>query len=248
MHHRLSPKVNRFFYKTFYLCFDVSLLESIRGPLFGLGKYRPYSLRHKDFGFQDGSHIQDWLNTMIKSYDLKHHKVYLITMPRVFGYGFNPISFWLFFDEQESLHAVIGDVNNTFGQNHKYLIRDKDGMKISSEKHYEAEKVFHVSPFMPVKGTYSFRFHVPDNFSKTNAGSSVGFWINYAIDGKNILLTSMTGKLKPFNQKILLKSLMHYPFMTILVVGRIHYQALKLWIKGIHYYPKPHPPKEDITE
>lgn len=247
-HHRLFPKVNRFFYKTFYVCLDVSSLTDLKGPLFGFEKCRPYSLRHKDFGFQDGSPIQDWLNTMIKNYDLKHHKIYLIAMPRVFGYGFNPVSFWLFFDNDESLHAVIADVNNTFGENHKYLIRDKDGMKITSDKHYEAEKVFHVSPFMPLEGTYSFRFGIPEDFLNDPSRSSMGFWIDYAIDGKKILLTSMTGKLKPLNQKFLLKSLINYPFMTILVIIRIHYQALKLWVKGIRSYPKAQLPKENITE
>jgi DUF1365 family protein len=248
MHNRLTPKVNRFFYKTFYVCLDVSSLSDLKGPLLGFEKWRPYSLRHKDFGFQDGSPIQNWLEAMIKTYDLKHHKIYLITMPRVFGYGFNPISFWLFFDEEENLQSVIADVNNTFGENHKYLIRDKDGMKMTSDQHYEAEKVFHVSPFMPVDGNYRFRFCVPEDFSNAPSRSSMGFWIDYIIDGNKILLTSMTGKLKPLNQKNLLKSFIHYPFMTILVMGRIHYQALKLWIKGIRYYPKAQLPKENMTE
>ena len=248
MHHRLFPKVNRFFYKTFYVCLDVSSLSDLKGPLFGVETWRPYSLRHKDYGFQDGTPLQEWLQKVIKSYDLSHHTIYLITMPRVFGYGFNPVSFWLFFNEALNLHAVIADVNNTFGENHHYLIRDKEGKKLISDKYYEAEKVFHVSPFMPVEGNYSFRFHVPDDFLNCPSGSSMGFWIDYAIDGKKALLTSMTGKFKPLNQKNLFKSLIHYPFMTILVIGRIHYQALKLWVKGIRYYPKAQLPKENITE
>lgn len=245
MHHRLAPKVNRFFYKIFYLCIDVSSLENLNSFMLGFQKFRPYSLRHKDYGFRDRSSIRSWLNKVIKTYGLKNHKVYLITMPRILGYGFNPISFWLFLDEDSSLQAVIADVNNTFGENHQYLIRDRKG-NISSEKHYEAQKIFHVSPFMPVSGTYSFRFKVPEDFGRTNA--SIGFWIDYAIDCEKVLLTSMTGNLKPLTQRCLLKSLIDYPFMAILVMGRIHYQALKLWIKGMHYYPKPQPPKENITE
>ncbi len=250
MHHRLSPKVNRFFYKTFYLCIEVSLLENIRGPLLGFGKYRPYSLRHKDYGFRDGTSIHDWLIYVRKNYSLNDHKVYLVTMPRVFGYGFNPVSFWLFFDKHENLQSVIADVNNTFGENHHYLIRDKNGKSLSSKKHYEAEKVFHVSPFMPLEGTYSFRFNIPDDFSKTNESllSPLGFWIDYSIAGEKVLLTSMTGKIKPLNQKNLLKSLINYPFMAMLVILRIHYQALKLWIKGVAYRPKAELPKENITE
>jgi DUF1365 family protein len=246
MHHRLTPKVNRFFYKTFYLCLDVSSLEDLNSALLGFQKFRPYTLRHKDYGFQDGSSIHSWLNKMIKTYGLKDHKVYLITMPRVLGYGFNPISLWLFLDEDSTLQSVIADVNNTFGENHHYLIRDKEGEKLSPHKRYEAEKVFHVSPFMPVTGTYSFRFKVPQDFGKPN--SSLGLWIDYGIDGKKVLLTSMTGSLKPLTQSRLLKSLIHYPFMAILVVGKIHYQALKLWMKGISYYHKPQPPEENITE
>lgn len=250
MHHRLTPKINTFFYKTFYLCLDVSLLEEIHGPFLGFERFRPYSLRNKDYGFRDGTPIQDWLRSIIKNYGLKDHKVYLITMPRVFGYGFNPVSFWLFFDEESSLKSVIADVNNTFGENHYYLIREKNGESLNPHKHYEAEKVLHVSPFMPLKGAYSFRFSVPENFSKTNAPlrSSVGFWIDYSIEGEKILLTSMTGTLKPLKQKNLLKSLINYPFMAIVVIVRIHYQALKLWIKGIGYSPKAPLPKENITE
>lgn len=246
MHHRLAPKINSFFYKTFFLCLDVSTLENLNSALLSFQKFSPYSLRHKDYGFRDGSPIQSWLKKVIKAYDLKDHKVYLVTMPRLFGYGFNPVSFWLFFDDSMRVQSVIADVNNTFGENHCYLIRDKNEKSLVSNKHYDADKVFHVSPFMPVKGTYSFRFNVPKGFETDDL--SMGFWIDYSIDGKKVLLTSMTGKIKPLTQWTLLKSLIHYPFMVMLVVGRIHYQALRLWVKGMHYYSKPKPPREGITE
>ncbi|MBM3632828.1 MAG: DUF1365 domain-containing protein [Alphaproteobacteria bacterium] len=246
MHHRLSPKVNRFFYKTFYLCLDVSSLNNLNNILLGFEKFRPFSLRHKDYGFQDGTTIQRWLSKVTNTYGLSHEKVYLVTMPRVLGYGFNPISFWLFLDENSKLQAVIADVNNTFGENHQYFIRDKKGGKLSSKKVYQAEKLFHVSPFMPVEGTYSFRFMVPEDMSQECA--SLGFWIDYSIDGQKMLLTSLNGKLKSLSERMLLRALITYPFMTIMVVWRIHYQAFKLWMKGIKYYSKPKPPKEKTTE
>jgi len=246
MHHRLFPKVSRFFYKTFYLCLDVSSLINLNNILLGFEKLRPFSLRHTDYGFQDGSTIQSWLSKMIKTYGLSHDKVYLVTMPRVLGYGFNPISFWLFFDANSNLQAVIADVNNTFSENHQYLIRDKKGGNLSSKKDYETKKAFHVSPFMPIEGTYSFRFMVPEDMSQENA--SLGFWIDYSIDGQKMLLTSLNGKLKILSRRRLLKGLIAYPFMTFLVIWRIHYQAFKLWMKGITYYPKPKPLKEKITE
>jgi uncharacterized protein len=246
MHHRLAPKIHRFFYKTFYLCLDVSHLEQLNSPLLGFERYRPYTLRNKDYGFKGEDCVKSWLQFVINTHNLSHHKVYLITMPRVLGYGFNPISFWLFFDENYSLKSVIADVNNTFGENHQYLIRDSAQKPLESKKYYEAEKVFHVSPFFSVEGTYRFRFLIPENWEADQ--KNLGFWIDYMIDGHEVLLTSMTGSLKPLTQYRLLKFLIIYPFMTILVVGRIHYQAFKLWIKGLKYYPKPSPPKEKITE
>jgi len=166
-------------------------------------------------------------------------EVVLQTFPRVLGYVFNPISFWLCHDRDGGLRAIVCEVNNTFGEHHNYLLVHPDGRPITRDDVLEARKVFHVSPFCEVNGKYTFRFRVDHPLCHIN--------INYDDPHGRLLLTAMWGTAAALNAAGLLKAFFLYPWMTLGVMARIHLQALKLWARGVPYVPKPLPPRQETT-
>jgi hypothetical protein len=153
-------------------------------------------------------------------------------MPRVLGYAFNPVSFWLCLDEKKNIRAVLCDVNNTFGENHKYLCSNEKASVIKPEHWIEAEKLFHVSPFLKREGKYEFRFSLKNKDLK--------IWINfYNKEGKKQLITSLIGTLESLTKHSLRKNFWKHPLVTLKTIYLIHWQALKLILKGIKYIPKP---------
>ena len=164
-------------------------------------------------------------------------EVWLQTLPRIFGYAFNPISFWLC-RRDGRLEAVLCEVNNTFGEKHCYWIRPEGG--IDPQSWQRAEKVFHVSPFFPVEGHYLFRFSFTESSYRVD--------INYhGPDGTLRLETWVNGRLALLKDANSWSLILRYGWMTPLVMVRIHLQALKLFFKRARFYRKPSPPQEEIS-
>lgn len=164
----------------------------------------------------------------------------LITMPRVLGYVFNPVSFYLCFDENKQLRAVINEVHNTFGEQHSYLCAKKDSTAIHSEEWMEAEKLFHVSPFLERIGYYRFRFDIGEE--------KLGILIDYYDKENNKqLITALTGTLSPLTRKSLAIAFWTHPLVTLKAISLIHWQAIKLVAKGIRYISKPKAKDEKLT-
>ena len=233
MHKRLFPRVNQFTYGVYYLALPLPA-KSIPSSIL--------SFNEKDHGARDGSNIELWAREILESYGLnktiKH--ITLITMPRVFGYVFNPVSFFLCLDSEKNLRAVICEVHNTFGEQHSYLCARTDNAPISHDEWLTAEKIFHVSPFLPREGSYKFRFAL--------SGEQLGIWIDYYDKEKNKqLLTSLTGKFTPMNQASLRHAFWSHPILTLKVISLIHWQAAKLLMKGIRYIAKPVQHNETIS-
>ncbi len=206
-HKRYTPKENTFSYKIYYFCvFLRELIDLNFFRLFSKDKFNLFSLYEQDYGFPDFKPFQGSLQELINKQDhpFKIEDVLLITLPRVLGYAFNPISFWFCFDAREDLRAVLCEVNNTFGERHGYLCMKNEGKVIGKDDLIKSQKVFHVSPFYSLTGEYVFRFHIQ--------GSSVGIWIDYYLEGKRTLSTSLIGKRKALNDRalILLFSLSSY--------------------------------------
>jgi DUF1365 family protein len=225
MHKRLSPKVNQFTYGVYYLALPLPA-----APLPG----RLVSFKEKDHGGRDGGDINVWARNILADYSLneKISRITLITMPRVLGYVFNPVSFFLCFDEEKKLRAVICEVHNTFGEQHSYLCARADHAPLSPDEWLRAEKLFHVSPFLPREGSYQFRF--------APAEDRLGIWIDYYNqEGKKQLITALTGELTPLNAESLRRAFWSPPLVTLKVIALIHWQAIKLVSKGIRYIVKP---------
>lgn len=232
-HKRLFPKVNAFMYSVYYFVLPLSFLQEGVKP-FPFNRFGILSFHEKDHGTQNDKPLDDWINPILREYrlDAVISEVSLIAMPRIFGYVFNPVSFWLCFDKNNKLRAVLSEVNNTFGETHSYLCAREDLSPIDQDDWMEAQKLFHVSPFMHREGYYLFRFSIKDK--------NLGIWINYHDqDNQKKLLTSLVGNLEPLTKETIRQAFWAHPLITFKTIFLIHWQAFKLVFKGIRYVRKP---------
>lgn len=241
MHARRRPVRHAFLYPVFF----VRLPLGDRGPtgtgLFSVDRPNLFNVRTRDHGPRDGSDLLTWIRELLhrEGITTADGDVTLQTFPRILGFVFNPVSFWLCRDRAGALRAVLCEVNNTFGEHHNYLVAHPDGRPIAPGDVLEARKVFHVSPFCRVAGRYRFRF-------RESAGR-VRFLIDYHDDDGKLLATSVSGVAEPMSTRALLKIFAEYPWMTLAVVLRIHWQAARLWAKRVPFFRKPPPPLEETT-
>lgn len=233
MHKRLFPKKVAFNYGVYYLALPLPA-----APVPGFLA----SFCAKDLGKRDGRDPSSWIREILTNYCLneKTRNIILITMPRVLGYVFNPVSFYLCLDEANALRAVLCEVHNTFGEQHSYLCAHPDHAPIKAEHWLEAEKVFHVSPFLSRVGNYKFRFDLKEN--------KLGIWIDYYDDQhQKQLITSLIGNFTPLTPQNLRSAFWRHPLVTLKAITLIHWQALKLVMKGIRYITRPVQFKQKVT-
>ena len=180
-----------------------------------------------------------WVRDVLAAYDIHDTaRIELLAQPRLLGHVFNPVSFWLCYDEAGILRTVIAEVSNTFGDRHSYLCRHEDGHAITKEDTLSAQKLMHVSPFQPVEGGYVFRFDIqPD---------SIGIWIDYS-RGNGGLIATLTGPRKPITNRSIIMAALRRPFGSRRVLTLIHWQAIKLWWKGATFRSQPKPPSEEVS-
>jgi len=225
MHARLRPVLNRFVYPVFYLKLDLDRLDQCRSAWFGIDRRRPLSLRTRDYGPRDGSDLAQWMRGLLAQHGIAAPgPIWLQTFPRVLGYVFNPVSFWHCHDAEGRLCAVLAEVNNTFGETHHYLLRVAD-------QGAACDKWMHVSPFCPMHGSYRFRFR--------SDGARLGTRIDYHDEQGLLIRTSLSGRAAPMTSRALAGALLRYPLLGLGIVLRIHWQALRLWIKGVPWFSKP---------
>lgn len=240
-HKRLLPRVNAFTYRVYYLALPLSRLNEVQNAMVGVDRFRPMSIYHRDHGMKDGSDMAAWARGVLAQFgvDQADGEIVLVAHPRVMGHVFNPVSFWFCLDTAGQLRAVLAEVNNTFKERLSYLIAHDDQRVIMPQDVLTANKAFHVSPFLHVKGRYRFRFYYSEQ--------ALGVWIDYDTEEGEVLKTSLTGKLLPLNNASALKAFLALPLVTLRTIALIHWQALKLWIKGIRYVPKPPSPEREVS-
>jgi uncharacterized protein len=239
-HARLRPKDNRFAYRVPYLALGESALGGGRAGVLSVDRGNLFSVRTKDYG-ADGMTGVAFVRDVLQRWQMRDAdgELVLVTMPRMLGFAFNPVSFWLCLDKARALRAVVAEVNNTFGERHFYVCRHADHRPIVPQDTVVADKVFHVSPFMPVDGHYRFAF----SWTEGGFGARIDLY-----DGEGVILTtSMSGKREPVSSWRLIAALAGNPLLMFKVLGLIHYQAVRLWAKGIRHFRKPEPPSERVT-
>ena len=247
MHARLRPFVHRFVYRVFCLRLRVDRpveLDRHHSWLFGVNKRRPVSFMSRDHGKRDGSDLMDWMHETLRSVgvELDTGEVWLQCFPRMFGYVFNPVSFWFIHDRQGVLRVLLAEVNNTFGQRHQYVLTSGAMDEIRPGQVLSCTKVFHVSPFFPVSGGYRFEMTQTHNAIRM----SVDFH-DPADDPSPTLRTAITAKPIAFSTGALLRAVLSRPMMTFGVMARIHWQAFKLWRQGATFHRSPALPDQEVT-
>lgn len=235
MHKRLLPKVHAFNYGIYYVALPLSRLSSMS---LAYNRFSALSFYDKDHGPCDGSSLEAWVRGVLQQYKVHADgEITLVCMPRVLGYVFNPVSFWLCQDKQGQIRAVLCEVHNTFGERHTYICAHEDQRPISGSNILIAEKLFHVSPFLKREGHYQFRFEIDDNQSEqARFKVQIDF---YQESGQKQLITALAGRLQPLTKSNLRIAFWRYPFVTFKAVLMIHWHALKLVLKGIQYIAKP---------
>jgi uncharacterized protein len=238
MHARLFPAKNAFRYPIYYLSLDVDSLSTAgMGRLLGIERFGLMGFYVKDHGDRKGTSLRSWINDILKTAGLEAAHVRLVCLPRILGYVFNPVSFWFCYDRAMNPVAVLCEVNNTFGETHSYLCPWPDAIQAGEDAWVEAEKVFHVSPFLPREGGYKFRFKA----SEERMAVQIDF---HAGDGQKQLITTLSGHFGPLTGANWARAFFLYPFVTFGAVFLIHWQAVKLWFKKQKFFSKP--PQKNI--
>ena len=244
-HTRVRPTRHAFSYDTFFLLLPLRSLRAHPESAGALAFNRRGALSFHETDHGDGRNVQDggalaWLDALLQAegIDDATGEVWLHCYPRVWGYTFKPVSFWYCHRPDDSLRAIVVEVNNTFGERHCYLL---DNPRYGVE--LQAQKVFHVSPFCSVTGRYRFRFV---RTHKDDRDRTV-VRIDHDDEDGPLLLTSVSGDLLPVSPQTVRRALWGYPVMTLAVMARIHWQALRLWTKRVRFHSKPTPPGADVT-
>jgi DUF1365 family protein len=242
MHRRLFPVDYRFSYRVFSLLLDLDRLESTASGLKALSidRFNLLSFRRRDHGPRDGSSLKVWAVGMLRQHDIElaGGKILLLCFPRLLGCGFNPLSVWYCLHRDGSLRAVICEVNNTFGEHHFYLLHRR-GETMDWPVRAELDKRFHVSPLIGMQARYRFRLSRP--------AERLVLGIEEFQEGKRMLVATQSGEMRPLTDAQLLRAFIRTPLMTFKVVFAIHWQALKILLRGAPFYRKPTPPEEQVT-
>lgn len=241
-HTRHRPQRNAFAYPTYFLMLPMRSLRAHGNGALARNRRAALAFHDADHGV-GGPDALAWLDGLLAQHGITdaHGEVWLHTYPRVLGYSFKPVSFWYCHASDGSLRAVVAEVNNTFGERHCYLLdAPRYGVPCT------ADKVFHVSPFCPVRGQYRFVFmrtQPPGQTPRTVAR------IDYAdAPGEPVLInTSVSGQLQTLDARSVRRALWRYPAMTFGVVARIHLQAVRLWFKRTPFFRQPDPPRDFVT-
>ena len=236
-HRRLRPVDNAFAYPTYFLMLPMRLLRA--QPCEALHRNRRGLLSFHDRDHGDGrADALAWVDELLLREGVHDAsgEVWLHTYPRVLGYVFKPVSFWYCHRRDGTLAAVVAEVNNTFGERHFYLL---DGPGLAWGRELRARKVFHVSPFCAVQGLYRFRF-------MRTADRTVAR-VDHDDEGGALLQTSVSGRLQALTPASARSAFFGMPLMTLSVVARIHWQALRLWLKRVPFFAKPAAPEANTS-
>jgi uncharacterized protein len=236
-HRRLRPAVHAFSYPTYFLLLPLRALRDRPSTALRRNRFGLLSFHDRDHGDGRGDALQ-WLDELLSLEGVgdAQGEVWLHTYPRVLGYVFKPVSFWYCHRTDGSLAAVVVEVNNTFGERHCYLL---DGPALAWGQEQVARKVFHVSPFCRVQGRYRFRF-------LRTADRTVAR-IDHDDDEGALLNTSVSGRLQPLTTRSVRRAFFGMPLMSLGVIARIHWQALRLWLKRVPFVSKPEAPEAFTT-
>ena len=240
IHKRFKPKIHYFKYKVFSLLIDLYELENLSKKIkfFSHNRFNLVSFYEKDHGNRDGSSLILWVKKNLEDNNINSDnvKIKLLCYPRILGYVFNPLSVFYIYDESEKLVCILYEVKNTFGEQHTYIFKVDNDRNLYQ---HNCSKKFHVSPFIEMDCQYFFRLLKP--------GEKISVIIDQYQADEKILYASQDGQRTDFNTKELIKSYLMHPLMTFKIILAIHFEAFKLWAKGIRFIKKKLKIRNNIT-
>ena len=240
IHKRFKPKFHYFKYKVFSLFIDLNELNKLNESIFffSYNKFNLISFYDKDHGYRDGSSLKNWVLKNLKNSGINYEEinVKLLCYPRIFGYVFNPLSVYFVYDKKKTLIAILYEVKNTFGEQHTYVFKINSYNNIIKNN---CIKKFFVSPFMDLKSEYFFKILIP--------GNKLSVVIDQMDSSGKLLFASQSGERSSLTSKNLLFSYIRNPLMTFKIISAIHFEALRLWLKGIKLVKKKIKIKNNIT-
>lgn len=244
MHTRHRPVRHRLAYRVFFLLLDLDRIDALaaRLRLFAHNRFGVLGFSDRDHGGRDGGAIKPWVEDALRGAGMHdpQGRIYVACFPRMWGYVFNPLSVFYCYDRHGILRAVLYEVRNTFGEMHGYLLPVPDGAGSGPGAFRQSvDKVFHVSPFIPMTARYDFRLTLP--------GEKLSVAINDSFDGGLGLSAVLIGRRRALTDRALAAAVAAHPLMMLKVVAAIHWHALRLWLKGVRVQRKPAPPPVDIT-
>lgn len=239
MHARLNPFGHRFNYRVFCVLLDLDRLDEAdrAARLFSVNRRNLTSFYEADHigKDSDAKSLRAYIDSLLEDAGVgRAATIKLIAYPRILNFVFNPLSVYFCHDETGALTAIIYEVRNTFGERHTYVCAIEDGQITEAGVRQERTKIFYVSPFIDLGARYHFRVQPPSETVKLRIFETKG--------GAPLLSATFSGTAKPFNTASLMGQLARMPLMTFKVVAGIHWEALKLWLKGAKFYSRGKPP------
>lgn len=239
MHQRMKPVGHRFSYDVFSLMVDLDRLDEVDrlSAVFSVNRRNLLSFHEKDHTRKDGLSLRSYIDDLLAKNGLtvRPARVLLVCYPRILGLVFNPLSVYYAYGDDGSLSAMIYEVRNTFGERHTYVCPIGPDDVSDAGIRQQCDKLFHVSPFIPMAMRYQFRMLPP--------GDEIRWRILETDREGPLLAATFSGTQVPLKTGKILRLVARIPHLTLKIVAGIHWEALKLWIKGVRYIPRPQAPE-----
>ena len=235
MHARLKPVVHRFSYRVMSLLVDVDRLAEVDRvtPLLRVNRRGLFGFHERDHGPRDGSALRPHVDRLLAAHglELDGGRVLLLAYPRLLGYVFNPLAVYYCYAGCGRLAALIYEVRNTFGEIHAYVCPVGRGETSPAGIRQARDKTFYVSPFIGMAMRYHFRMQPP--------GDTVKIRILAADADGPLLAATFSGQYQDLTTGRLFGAFLSMPLLALKVISSIHFEALRLWLKGARLMPRP---------
>lgn len=235
-HARYRPKKHRFAYRVFSALLDVDDIDrdTLGLKLLSVNRFNLFSIRQRDHGAKDGSPLRLFIEGLLREAKITApDEIYILCYPRMFGFAFNPLTVYYCLNGDD-VSAMVYEVRNTFGDDHIYVV-PLAGKSNETLVLHERDKLMHVSPFIGMRARYHFSTAKPDE--------SLRLVIRETEDDAPLLVASFFGRRETLSDAALFRAFISHPLMTVKVLVAIHYEAAKLFLKGVPFIKRPKPPQ-----
>jgi len=236
-HRRTQPLTHAFRFPLALFHLDLDELPDLDGRLrlFAVNRGNVLSFHDRDHMDRRPGSTKRKISAFLARHglDVAGGKILLLTQCRMFHYVFNPVSFYFCHAAEGGLRSIVAEVNNTFGEGHLYLLSDRERLPAPSEDRmsYQARKVMHVSPFVSMDAIYQFHF--------APVGDRLSIRLSESERGRPFFDAHLWGRRRELTDRNLAALLLRYPLLTVKVIAAIHWQALRLYLKGVPFHAQP---------